>query len=409
MKVWLINHYAVPVKYYPLARTTNFAKYLIRKGHEVTIFAASSVHNSEINLIKNRILYREEWVNEIHYVLVHCKTYKGNGIDRIFNMFEFPWKLKKVCQCYERPDVIMASSATPPACMQGLKLAKKYGAGAIAEISDLWPESFVAYHLLNKCNPLLKLMYLYEKRMYIYADKLIFTMEGAYNYILKKGWNKKIDREKVFYINNGIDLEQFCYNRAHFQIQDNDLNNHKLFKVVYVGSIRKVNNLGLLLDAAKLVQNPEIQFLIWGDGDELAMLKKRIRTENINNVKFKGKVNKKYIPYITSSANLNFLHSTDSEIFQFGISANKIFDYLASGKPTLVDFDCPYNPIVQTGSGIALSSPNAEEIREAIIEFKNMEYHKYKIFCDNAAEAAKKFDFYNLTNQLEKILKESIR
>lgn len=409
MKIWLINHYAVPIKYYPLARTTNFAKYLIRKGYEVTIFAASSIHNSNMNLITDTLLYREEWVDGIHYVYVHCKSYKGNGKDRIFNMFEFSWKLKRVCKHYDKPDVVIASSATPLACMQGLKIAKRCGARAIAEISDLWPESFVAYKLISKKNPILKLMYLYEKEMYIYADKIIFTMEGAYSYILKKGWDKKIPREKVTYINNGVDLELFQYNKKTFQIQDADLINDRIFKVIYVGSIRRVNNLGLLLDVAKTLQNSEIQFLIWGDGDELPMLQKRIQTERIENVKFKGRVEKKYIPYITSQANLNFLHNTDSDIFQYGISANKIFDYLASEKPTLVDFQCQYNPITQTNSGISISQPTVENIREAILEFKNMEYNQYQNFCSHAAEAAKKFDFYNLTCQLEKILKENIQ
>lgn len=54
MNIWLINHYAVPPKYYPLARPTLFAKNLMAKGHTVTVFAASSVHNSDVNLITDR-------------------------------------------------------------------------------------------------------------------------------------------------------------------------------------------------------------------------------------------------------------------------------------------------------------------------------------------------------------------
>ena len=53
MRIWLINHYAVPPQYYPLARQNYFAKYLMQAGHEVTIFAASTVHNSELNLIED--------------------------------------------------------------------------------------------------------------------------------------------------------------------------------------------------------------------------------------------------------------------------------------------------------------------------------------------------------------------
>ena len=59
MNIWLINHYAVPPKYYPLARPTNFAKHLMRMGHQVTIFAASTLHNSDLNLIRDHKPYRE--------------------------------------------------------------------------------------------------------------------------------------------------------------------------------------------------------------------------------------------------------------------------------------------------------------------------------------------------------------
>ncbi len=100
MRIWLINHYAVPIQYYPLARTTNFAKYLMRMGHEVTIFAASSVHNSTVNLIEDGSLFREEYVDDIHYVYVKCRSYTGNGIGRISNMFEFAWRLNDVCKKY---------------------------------------------------------------------------------------------------------------------------------------------------------------------------------------------------------------------------------------------------------------------------------------------------------------------
>lgn len=51
MNIWLFNHYAVPPSLYPLARPYHFAKFLQKKGHKVTIFAASSVHLSDENLI----------------------------------------------------------------------------------------------------------------------------------------------------------------------------------------------------------------------------------------------------------------------------------------------------------------------------------------------------------------------
>ena len=96
MDIWLINHYAVPPQYYPLARQTYFAKYLMEMGHTVTIFAASTVHNSDKNLITDGSRWREETVDGVHYVYIKCLDYQGSGLKRVYNICEFAWKLPGV-------------------------------------------------------------------------------------------------------------------------------------------------------------------------------------------------------------------------------------------------------------------------------------------------------------------------
>lgn len=137
----------------------------------------------------------------------------------------------------------------------------------------------MAYGIAGPHNPAVIALRWLEKWIYKKADAVVFTMEGAYDYIIEQGWDKEIPRSKVHYINNGVDLEQFDYNKEHFRVEDADLDEPDTFKIVYTGSIRKVNNLGLLLDAAKCVKNPCVKFLIWGDGDERAALEQRVREE----------------------------------------------------------------------------------------------------------------------------------
>lgn len=404
MRIWLINHYAVPPRYYPLARQTNFAKHLMRAGHEVTIFAASTVHNSDLNLIEDDTPYREDVVDGVHYVLIRCKSYHGNGVSRILNMLEFARKLPGVCNKYPRPDAIVATSMPPMSCAAGIKLARKYGCRGIAEIADLWPESIVAYGIAGPRNPAVLYLRRLEKWIYKKADAVVFTMEGAYDYILEQGWEREIPRSKVHYINNGVDLEQFRYNREHFTVDDPDLTDPDTFKVIYTGSIRKVNNLGLLLDAAKELRDPRVRFLIWGDGDEREALQQRVAEENISNVVFKGRVEKKYVPYITSCADLNIAHNTPSSLFRFGISFNKLFDYLAAGKPVLSDFPCPYNPAVLLHASLCVDDPTAQNIAQAVTQVAAMEREQYNELCSNAEKAAVEYDFRNLTNKLLQVI-----
>ena len=404
MVIWLINHYAVPAKYYPLIRTANFAKYLMRFGYEVIVFSASSVHNGAINLSTNEKSFQEETVDGIHHVYVRCHSYRGNGLERIYNMFEFAFRLEGVCNKFPKPDMILSSSATPLACKAGLQIAKKYKVRAVAEIVDLWPESFVAYGLVSKSNPLLMPMYLFEKKMYEFADDIIFSFEGGYDYIKERGWEKDIPRHKVHYINNGVDLEAFDYNKEHYQIGDEDLQNEEIFKVVYTGSIRRVNNVGKLLDVAKRIHNQRIKFLIWGKGDELASLERRVKAESIQNVVFKGYADKIYIPYITSCADLNILHSESSAVLRFGISLNKMFDYMAAGKPIFVDFFCKYNPVLQCDAGAVSSSLAIDDIAKGIEAFVDMDDEMYETYCQNARKGAEKYDFKYLTDNLLQIM-----
>ena len=126
----------------------------------------------------------------------------------------------------------------------------------------MWPESFLAFDLVSKNNPILKLSYLIEKWMYAKADKIIFSMEGGIDYLKQKRWlisqGGKIDDNKIHYINNGVDLKDFNYNKINCKLNDIDLQNDDFFKVVYIGSVRLANNIIKLIEAASLIKTQVI-------------------------------------------------------------------------------------------------------------------------------------------------------
>ena len=168
----------------------------------------------------------------------------------------------------------------------------------------------------------------------------------------------------------------------------------------------RLSLLGLLLDAAKEVTDPRVKFLIWGDGDQRAALEQRVREEEISNVVFKGKVEKKYIPSIVSRADINLIHGGDQgkELFRFGISPNKMFDCFAAGRPILMDLPAKYNPVEQFQAGICLSS--VSEIPAAIRQIQVLSPQAYESLCGNARKAAARFDFRVLTQELMEILEK---
>lgn len=417
--VWIMNHYAGGMFFDHGGRHYNFAKYLKQAGYEPVVFCCNAKHGKAEQFYDTESLWHEHMAEEIEtpFVFVKARTYAGNGKQRVLNMADFYRNVQKAAKEYARahgkPDIIYASSVHPLTLVAGIRLAKYFGVECICEVRDLWPESIVEYSSrFTKKNPVIKLLYQGEKWIYKKADKLIFTREGDRDYLVEQGWDTAhggpINLRKVYYINNGVDLEAFADNRRHFQVQDADLNDLEIFKVVYTGSIRHVNGLGLLLDVAKEVKDPRIKFLIWGDGDELPALQQRLLDEHIENVVFKGRVDKRYIPDIVSRADLNLNHNTPVSLFKYGISFNKLFDYLAAGKPVLSDFPARYNPSVQWEAGQDVEEPTPTEIARAIACFAAMEPAEYACYCANAGRAAQVFDFKALTQTLIAVIEGTI-
>lgn len=410
MNIWLINHYAVPPKYYPLARQTYFAKYLMAMGHTVTIFAASSVHNSTLNLITDDRKWREETVDGVHYVYIKCCDYQGNGLKRIYNICEFAWKLPGVCKRFPKPDAIVATSMPPTSCAMGVHLGRKWGCKIVAEIADLWPESIVVFGIAGPRNPAVIALRWLEKWIYKKANAVVFTAEGAYDYIVEQGWDKEIPRSKVHYINNGVDLEQFDYNKEHFRVEDPDLDDPSTFKAIYTGSVRPANNPELLIDCAKhLLQYPDIRLLIYGGGENLDALRQTCETQGLTNCIFKGPVPKKNIPYILSKGDLNLLNYDLKSIgvFKYGSSQNKLFDYMASGRPILSNVSIAHSLIRKYSCGQDDTLPDAETYANAVLAFYHMDEDRRRLMGANARRGAEDYDFKQLTEKLVSVI-ESI-
>ncbi|MCP1160721.1 glycosyltransferase family 4 protein [Bacillus infantis] len=413
--IWIWNHYATNMYKDRAGRHYWFAENLVKQGYNPTIFCASTVHNSNENIDTGSYTYARDLSDGIPFVFVKTPQYIGNGIQRINNMISFYKNLfsvsKEYAEKYSKPDLILASSVHPLTLVAGIKIAKSFDVPCICEVRDLWPETLVAYGSLKKESLFTKLLYEGEKWIYKNADKLIFTMEGGKDYIKEKGWDEdnggKIDINKITHINNGIDLKRFNYNKTQFIINDSDLNNEEVFKVVYTGSIRKANNVKKIVEAAHIIKNREhkdIQFLIFGTGTEKECLEQYCKENKLSNVEFKGFVDKNKIPYILSKCNLNIMHFEQNKIKDYGPSLNKMFEYFASGKPSLSDCEFGYDVIKKYKCGVVIDNATPEQLARSIIDFYEMPKFEYESYCNNAREAAKDFDFNILTKKLLKVL-----
>ncbi|MEG1662423.1 MAG: glycosyltransferase, partial [Clostridia bacterium] len=167
--IWIINHYINNVKNNEKAacRHRYFANELEKRGYNVTLIYSSQEHNSDYNSIEDNSPYKIIKEEKENNVAIKTRPYKGNGKSRVLNMLDFYFgclkQYKKIVKETTKPDIIIASSVHPLACVAGIKIAKKLNIKCICEIRDLWPLSIVEYKNMSGNNPIIKALYVLEK------------------------------------------------------------------------------------------------------------------------------------------------------------------------------------------------------------------------------------------------------
>lgn len=401
-RIWFVSHYSMPPKYEMRIKTQMYAHYLQQMGYECTIFSASTIHNTSINLIEDKSKYIKRTYDDLNFVHIRVPNYTGNGVKRIINMRQFAKRFKRIAsRDFKKPDVIVADAN----CVNYGPIwsyCKKHKVPIYIDMRDLWPMSIVEYYKYSEKNPIIRYMYHLEHKMYKRVTGVIFSMPGGKDYIQDKKWFD-LDLNKFHYINNGVDLKQFAAQIKENAFADKDLDDDA-FKVVYTGSIRTANNLISIVKAAELVKEPKIKFLLYGEGDDKEKLVQYCEEHDIQNVIFKGQVEKRFIPYILSKCDLSILNYKKAKTLKYGGSQNKLFEYLASGCPVLLTIEMNYNIVKENNCGVVLKEPDSELIANAVTDMYHMPLDKRQEMAKNAIRVAKEYDFEQLTNKLKTII-----
>lgn len=408
-KIWLINYYATPPEFVSNPRFIEFAVNLMGQGYDVTIVSASYLRTNNTDLIPQSQNYQYVKYGKHMFLHIKVRPYSGNGLSRMFSIWQFAFRLYKYRQNFAKPDVIIHNIHAPFDYYIS-SFAKKIKSKYIVEAWDLWPDSFVRFGLISAKNPLVKIAYQIEKKLYEKADKIIFTFPGGIDYLKDMKWTLemggKINSNKIHYINNGVNLKKFNENITLYPNSDSDLNSDKYQKVIYLGSIRLVNNVKLLIDAAELLIGEKIVFLIYGDGSDREFLENYCIERNITNVKFKTKwMAFNEVPYILSKSDLNILNYQEG-FGKYGSSSGKLFLYLASGKPICSNVDMSYCLITEHNLGISKEFKNSTDYALAIKQLLNLSTDDYNSMCLRVQKTAELFDYQNLSNQLISIIED---
>lgn len=408
-KLWIMNHYAIGPNSGGGTRHYDFAYELVKRGYDVTIFASSFDHKLRKEKLNDGEKYRKEIINGVKFVWIKTVPYQKNDFNRIRNMISFAKNLKKVCKHMEAPDTIIASSVHPLTCIAGYSISKKKNAKYIAEIRDLWPQTLIDMGAISEKSIITKVLRFMEKYIYKKAEKIIVLLPGAVEYIKSVG----IEEEKVVYIPNGIVVNrvQKILNKKSVNEKINDImNEHKnKFNAVYLGAHGKANELDVIIDAAKILKNNnvnDVDLLFVGDGPEKNNLIKKCKENNLTNVYFYDPISKYEVPLLLDKIDLCMVSMGDYGIYKYGISLNKLFDYLCSRKPIVFSGNVMNDIVKEANAGISVNARDSEGLANAILKIRNMSVEERNKLGQNGFEYVKKYHDISsiLVDKLERII-----
>lgn len=395
------------------------AKHLKAKGNDVVVFVASRERGSSTQKITDKSPHLIDETYGFPLVYIRIRDYGESMKRRIAAIVSFHARLEKYSNWFAgqfgRPDVILGSSGYPLSPWLAYRFARRFDAKSICEIRDLWPYSLEEHGIIRRGGFIAKSMYRLERSNYENADAIIFLMEGGAKYIQDKKWDKdsggSIDLAKVHHINNGVDLGAFERDRVASREIAEDFETNEKLQIIYAGSIRRANNVGYLVDVANYMRSDDdIEFIVLGDGDELDELQERAARLRLDNLEFKGAVKKCEVPAYLEKASILLLLYSKSQVnlARYGMSQNKLFDYLASGKPVLSNLPSSYSIINRYNCGVerAFAGPEdfADQIRRMLSDRVSM-----KQWGENARSTAELYSYISHTDRLIDVIEETTK
>lgn len=400
--IWIVNEYCVLQNDSP-SRQSALSKYLQKKGYDAYVIAGSYRYKDKDQCIVDRKPYVYKEIDGIKSFVIKTHAFHGNAA-RALVAKEFQRKLWRLRKHLPKPYAIVSDFAGWFGNVV-LKWKKKYGTRIIFDIQDLWPEGFVDMGYVKKNSLLAELLYSMEHKSYRKADGIIFSFQGGRDYLIDKGWSKEVggdvDTSNIGYLNNGVDLDVVDRQKSEFVLTDSDLDTDK-FKVIYLGSISAFNGLDILVETAKILQDRKIEdvlILVYGYGTQESKLKEMAKNYGLKNLKFKGKLDKRYAMNLLSRGDLNLFTFINVPLLRYGVSPNKLFMYFASGKPVLSMIRPNYDLVMEENCGLSVNNDSVE-IADCILKFRDMEQSQYKGYCDRARAVAQRYDYKLLVNEL---------
>lgn len=340
-----------------------------RLGHRVRIVAAAHAHVRTHNPDLKGQSRCDETIDKVDYTWLATLAYHGNGLGRARNMAAFIMRLYREGSALARtvrPDVVIASSTYPLDIWPAHRIARLSGARLLYELHDLWPLSPMELGGYSPRHPFIRLLQAAENYACRHADGVISILPEVRAHLEAHG----MAPHKLHFVPNGTDTSEWLRALLPLPTAIADMLAAQRacghFIVGYAGSHGVANALDTLLDAAALMRNDPVTFLLAGSGPEKERLRQRARAERLDHVHFLDPVTKAYVPALLAVFDAAYIGLQRQPLFRFGVAPNKLIDYMMAARPVVYAIEAGNDLVADAGCGVSVRAQDARAVAQAI-------------------------------------------
>ena len=364
MRILLINQAFVSPDEPGHTRHFEMAKFLQAHGHELVIVASDLNYQTGQRTVARTGVFAEQNFDGVHVLRSYIyPALHRSYVWRIVSFFSFMFS--SVWTALQAKDVDLVMGTTPPifqavsAWVVALIRRKPF----LLEVRDLWPEFGVSMGVLK--NPVvIALARWLEMFLYARATHILVNSPAYKEYMIGKG----VPENKVTYIAYGTDVDMFNPQVDGSSIRA-ELGMDDKFVVLYAGALGQANDIDTILRAAeRLKEEDKIRFVLFGDGKERTRLQAEAERMKLSNFIFAGVRPKKDMPYVVASADVCLAILQDIPMFRTTYP-NKVFDYMAAGRATVLVIDGVSRGLIESSNGGVFVQPGDDAmLAEKILE-----------------------------------------
>ena len=339
-QVFGVPHQAAGTRHYELAQR------LIKEGHRFTVVASNISYSRSKRIVDHGGLVVEQNVDGIRLLRAYTypslhRSFSGRVVAFLSFMCTSLWASLRSGPV----DLVMGTSPPIFQAVSAWLLAVIRRCPFLLEIRDLWPEFAVDIGVLK--NPILiTLARWLESFLYARATHLLVNSPAYRDYLVRKG----VQPAKISLIPNGVDPEMFDPNSRGEQFRQKwGLDGQ--FVVTYAGAMGLANDIPTILRAAdRLRDRDDIHFLLVGDGMKRPELESMTHQLQLPNVTFAGSYPKTEMLEVLAASDACLATLKDIPMFRTTYP-NKVFDYMAAGRPTILAIDGVIREVVEAANG----------------------------------------------------------